>query len=125
MTVKHTKSKRKITSGRLRKHRKIKRFELGREYVPARLSDSEKRRKVRTMGGNEKTVALNIKYVNVNDNGITKKVEIKNVVENPANPHFVRRNIITKGSILETELGKVIVTSRPGQNGIVSAKLLK
>ncbi|MGC8851015.1 MAG: 30S ribosomal protein S8e, partial [Candidatus Micrarchaeia archaeon] len=36
-----------------------------------------------------------------------------------------RENIVTKGAIIETELGKAKVTSRPGQHGIVNAVLLK
>jgi small subunit ribosomal protein S8e len=42
------------------------------------------------------------------------------VRENPANPNYVQRNIITKGAILETDLGLVRVRSRPGQDGILS-----
>lgn len=58
----------------------------------------------------------------------TKKVfpsKILSVKENPANPHYVRRNIITKGAIIETEAGLARVTSRPGQDGIIQAVLLK
>ena len=36
----------------------------------------------------------------------------------------MRRNIINKGAIIDTGLGKAKVTSRPGQTGIVSAILL-
>jgi SSU ribosomal protein S8E len=51
--------------------------------------------------------------------------EIKNVVENPANPHYVRRNIINKGAVLETNMGKIKVTSRSGQNGALNGVLLE
>ncbi|MCI4362340.1 MAG: 30S ribosomal protein S8e, partial [Thermoplasmata archaeon] len=37
------------------------------------------------------------------------------------NPNYVQRNIVTKGAILETELGLVRVRSRPGQDGVVNA----
>ena len=77
------------------------------------------------MGGNEKMVTLSIKEVNVTDKkGKTKKTEIVDVIENSANPHLVRRNIITKGAVIETKLGKAKVTSRPGQEGAVSAVLV-
>ena len=33
-------------------------------------------------------------------------------------------NIITKGSVIQTEKGKAQVTSRPGQHGVVSAVLV-
>jgi small subunit ribosomal protein S8e len=46
-------------------------------------------------------------------------------VENPANPHYVRRNIITKGAVIKTELGNAKVTSRPGQDGVVNAALIE
>ena len=46
------------------------------------------------------------------------------VIENTANPNYVRQNIITKGSVIETEKGKAKVTSRPGQHGVVNAVLL-
>ena len=46
--------------------------------------------------------------------------KILNVVENSANPHLVRRNILTKGAIVETEMGKVKVTSRPGQDACLN-----
>ncbi len=124
MTVKQKRSKRKITSGRLHEHRKSRRSEIGRDYVPAHLSDKQKVKKIRTTGGNKKFVAIEVRYANIFVNDKAQKVEIKNVIENKANPHLVRRNIITKGAIIETDLGKAIVTSRPGQDGIVNAKIL-
>jgi small subunit ribosomal protein S8e len=50
---------------------------------------------------------------------------IKTVTDNPADRHFVRRNIITKGSVIETSKGKARVTNRPGQEGMVTAVLIK
>jgi small subunit ribosomal protein S8e len=46
------------------------------------------------------------------------------VKSNPANPFFARRNITTKGAVVETEIGDAVVTSRPGQDGLVNAKLI-
>jgi len=46
------------------------------------------------------------------------------VKSNPANPFYIRRNIVTKGAVIETELGDALVTNRPGQNGMVNAKLI-
>jgi SSU ribosomal protein S8E len=45
------------------------------------------------------------------------------VRQNPANPHYVQRNIMGKGSIVQTELGEAVITSRPGQDGVVNAIL--
>ena len=52
-------------------------------------------------------------------------MEIKDVLENPANPHYVRRDIITKGAIVITDIGKARITSRPGQHGVVNAVLIE
>jgi small subunit ribosomal protein S8e len=38
---------------------------------------------------------------------------------------FVRRKIITIGAIIKTELGLSKVTSRPSQDGVVNAVLIK
>jgi SSU ribosomal protein S8E len=47
------------------------------------------------------------------------------VLETPANREYARRGIIVKGAIIQTEMGKAVVTSRPGQDGAVNALLLK
>lgn len=66
-----------------------------------------------------------VKKINVADKqGKTTSTDILNVIENPANPNLVRRNIITKGTVVETKLGKVKITSRPGQEGSVNGVLL-
>jgi len=56
---------------------------------------------------------------------VTKKVEITGVIKNPSNVDFERRGIITKGTIIETTIGQAHVTSRPGQDGVVNAVLVK
>jgi small subunit ribosomal protein S8e len=57
-------------------------------------------------------------------NGETKKVKIETVEENGANPNYVRRNLLTKGAIVRTEIGRARIMSRPGQDGIINAVLL-
>jgi small subunit ribosomal protein S8e len=47
------------------------------------------------------------------------------VKKNAANPNYVQRNIINKGAVIQTEMGLAKVTSRPGQDGIVNAVLVK
>jgi small subunit ribosomal protein S8e len=49
---------------------------------------------------------------------------IENVVRNDANPNYVRRNIVTRGAVIETSEGEARVTSRPGQDGQVNAVLV-
>lgn len=82
---------------------------------------------VRTKGGNQKIALLATDAINVTDpkSGKTQRAELKTVVENPANIHYVRRNILTKGAVVETSAGKARVTSRPGQHGALSAVLLE
>jgi small subunit ribosomal protein S8e len=69
---------------------------------------------------------LKCELANVADpkSGTTKTVKIITVRDNPANPFYARRNITTKGAVIETELGDAVVTSRPGQEGIVNAVLV-
>ena len=52
------------------------------------------------------------------------RVKIVTVKENPANPHYVQRNIMTLGTVIETEKGLARITSRPGQVGVINAVLL-
>ena len=54
-----------------------------------------------------------------------KKTKILKVIDNATNNDYKRRGIITKGAVLETQEGKCKVVSKPGQNGIVNAILLK
>jgi small subunit ribosomal protein S8e len=119
-------SRRKITGGRYVSHRKKKKSEIGREQQITVLGKETKKR-VKTMGGNLKFRVLTTQKANVYDPNTkkTKNVNIKTVLENPANPHYVRRNIITKGAIIDTEAGKAKVTSRPGQDGVVNAIIIK
>ena len=118
-------SVRKVTGGRRRPAAMKRRAEIG--LAPADTHIGEDRRKViRTYGGNDKVRALKASVANVTDpkNGETKKVKIEKVEENGANPNFVRRNLLTKGAVIKTELGKARIMSRPGQDGVINAVLL-
>jgi small subunit ribosomal protein S8e len=119
------KSRRKITGGRLRLRRGKRKFEMGREQSETGIGQ-RRAKKIRVRGGNHKVRLFTAEYASVYDPKTkkAKKVKIKSVVENPANLHYVRRNIVTKGAVIETELGKARVTSRPGQDGNINAVLL-
>ncbi len=69
---------------------------------------------------------LRCEFANVGDprSGTTSRAKIITVKSNPANPFFARRNITTKGAVIETEVGDAVVTSRPGQDGVVNARLI-
>jgi len=119
------KSKRSETGRRIRYARGKRKSEIGREQHLTTIGPTTLK-KVRTKGKNQKTRAktTNIAYVIDPKNNKTTKTDILSVVENKANIHYVRRNIINKGAIIETKLGKARVTSRPGQTGTINAILL-
>jgi small subunit ribosomal protein S8e len=119
-------SVRKPSGGRRRFAHKKRKFEIGREVTMPVLG-AQKRKTIRTMGGHQKTRILNANVANVTDpaSGKSQLVEFTTVVENPANPHYVRRNILTKGAVVMTKLGKAKITSRPGQDGVLNAILVK
>ena len=126
MVIWHAERKRKVSGSKYEKLRDKRKRELGRNPALTKSDEKTKVVKVRTMGANEKLRALRTNEANVFDKKTNtyKKVKIKKVIENLANRHFARRSIITKGAIIETELGKAKVTSRPGQNGVVNAVLI-
>ncbi len=78
--------------------------------------------KKRARGGNIKLSLKKTSYASVLDPSTkkVKKVKILKVVKNPANRDYERR-----GAIIETELGTAKVRSRPGQDGVVNAILIK
>ena len=114
-------SRRKPTGGRLRPSRKKRRFEIARELQQATIGSGTVK-KYRVRGANRKLRILTTNTVNVFDPA-TKKIQPVKVVtvrENPANPNYVQRNVITRGAIVETEVGLVQIRSRPGQDGVLN-----
>ncbi len=128
MAVWHGKSGRKFTGGlrRTLRARMRRKREMGRLTVHTTLADKDERKIVRVRGGNMKVRLKKVAYANVADpkTGKVQKVKILSLVENKAHRHFIRSNVITKGAIIETELGKARVTSRPNQDGVVNAVLM-
>ena len=119
-----TKKGKKITGGKYIKQRKKKKGELAGQKRVIKLSGEEKRKSLRIRGGNKKTHLLRAKFVNVRDNGKTSKLEITKVVETPSNTFLARQNVITKGTIVETSKGKVRITNRPTQEGLINGVLV-
>lgn len=60
--------------------------------------------------------------VSINDtkSGKTSLGTIVSVIENESNPNYVRRNILVKGALIETDKGVVKITSRPGKDGVIN-----
>jgi small subunit ribosomal protein S8e len=119
------KAQRKKTGGRLHHARKKRKFEIGAEAQTTVIGKSRKKH-ARTRAANTKVRVLSADHANVVNpkNNQIKAAKITSVLENPSNPHYVQRNIITKGAIIQTELGRARVTSRPGQDGIINAVLI-
>ena len=118
--------RRKMTGGKIVAARGKRKFEMGREFAETRISEI-KRKNVHTMGGNRKVRLLQCNVANVTNpkDGKTASAQVERVLGNIANKHYVRRNILTKGSVIRTTLGTARVTSRPGQDGVVNAVLIE
>lgn len=116
--------KRKKTGGRKRAYRTKRLHELGSHPAETMLGETERKM---TSGRNrrEKAKLVSDKYVNVSDpsTGRTERLEILDVVSNPANVDYNRRGVITKGVIVRTENGLARIVSRPGQDGVLNAVL--
>ena len=112
------------SGGRRKKFRDKKLSHMGGGFASTKVSDKELKLKVRGRGGSYGVKLKKASLVNVvSKDGKVKKVAIKRVIESH-NPEFVRMNIITKGAVVETDLGKVKVTNRVGQDGVVNGVLL-
>jgi small subunit ribosomal protein S8e len=120
--------KRKPTGGRLNKSREKRRFELGSTPTESAIATKDELRKAtRGYGGNVKIRLDEAAFVNVIDpkTNTAKKVKLLKVKKNTSNVDYERRGVITKGALVETEVGDARVTSRPGQDGLLNAILLK
>ncbi len=107
------------TGGRKRKFCNKKLAQCGRVFTATKVSDKDVKVNVRKRGGNRAIRLKKAAFVNVVTSNGTKKVKIIGVIDSP-NPEYIRQNIITKGAVLNTEVGKVKVTNRVGQDGIVN-----
>ena len=123
MVTNQSRSNRKPSGARYKRLIVRRQHQSGGKPALTRVG-TERKRAVRTIGGNQKTQLLSAqKATVVGKDGKHQQATIQNVKENPANRHFVRRNILTKGTILETDKGLAKVTNRPGQDGVVHAVL--
>ncbi len=115
----------KITGGRRHPLRTRRKYETDR-YPNEAINGAQVTITRRVRGNNRKTALKTIDFVNLSTGDAkVKKVKILKVLENATNNDYKRRGIITKGAILETKEGKCRIISKPGQNGIVNAVLLK
>jgi small subunit ribosomal protein S8e len=117
----------KYTGGRLNPSRTRRKSEIDRYPNEPVLAKENKFVGRRVRGGNFKQAIKHIDFVNLNDNHNKKttKTKIIRVLENHANKDYERRGVLSKGAIVETELGIAKIVSRPGQHGSMNAILTK
>ena len=126
----HGISRRKPSGGRLKRpnrYRGKRRTEVSSVAQYAYIGEKDDRKMYRKNAGSLTARLLSANTVNVNlpKEGKTVKTTINSVIANDADPNFIRRNIVTKGSIVDTSMGKVKITSRPGMHGVISGILLE
>ena len=119
-------SKRKYTGKKYKHFRKKRKRELERFPINTIIGLPEKKKQQRVMGGNYKLKLFATSFINVTDQTTNKtsKVKILKFESNKASKDLNRRHVLTKGAVVETELGKVKITSRPGQHGVLSGILV-
>ncbi|MFW9833346.1 MAG: 30S ribosomal protein S8e [Candidatus Thorarchaeota archaeon] len=125
MGVWHRRSTRTSTGARLRRFRGKRKHQLGRTPTETVMGEP-KRRTIDSRQKAKKTPALRLNMVNVTDRSknVTYRAELQDVEKNPANMDYQRRKVITRGTIIKTSKGRAMVTSRPGQGGILNAVLI-
>lgn len=115
---------RKISGGRYKKPKKKKL--TGRQNQARIVKIGDKKTKLLNgRGKTSKLVSFFGNEANIIVKGKSKKTTIKNVVETPSNTFLARQNILVKGAIIETELGKAKITNRPSQEGNIQAILVE
>jgi len=116
--------KRKPTGGRKKISRGRRKFEKGGPTIEV-VTGEPYRVVERVRGGNLKVRLYSTDTAQVSDpkTGKAQVSKILRVIKNPANLDYNRRGVITKGTMIETELGAAKVTSRPSQTGVINAVL--
>ena len=124
MAISQLRSNRKKTGGRYKRIKGKKKAYNGSLPAMTRIGPISARVR-RVLGGNVKPRLLCTDTVNVADNGKVSKDSVVSVLENTANRNYIRRNVLTKGAVVELKSGKkAIITSRPGQSKVLNAKVI-
>lgn len=118
------KSGKKASGGRYKNPKKKGKDNRNRQERTTKIG-KKKIKLIRTKGGNSKLTSTLLDSANIIINKKAKKTIIKNVLETPSNTFLARQNILIKGAIIETELGKARITNRPSQEGQIQAIILK
>ena len=125
----HGISRRKSSGGRLKRpssYRGKRRTEISSEKQFTMIGDTS-RKVYRKRSGSQSVRVLFDTTINVADKKTGKVIQatLQSVSENAADPNYVRRNIMTKGAVVETDKGLVRITSRPGSHGVINGVLIE
>ena len=125
----HGISRRKPSGGRLKRpssYRGKRRTEISSEKQFTMIGDTS-RKVYRKRSGAMSVRVLFDTTINVADMKTGKGIQatLQSVSENAADPNYVRRNIMTKGAVMETDKGLVRITSRPGSHGVINGVLIE
>jgi small subunit ribosomal protein S8e len=117
---------RKLTGGRKVAMRGRRKYEIDR-YPNEAVAGPDQIIVRRTRGSNTKIAFKSVEFANIidRDSKRVSKSKILSVTKNPANKDYERRGVISKGANIETEMGTAVVVSRPGQDGVINAILVK
>ena len=115
----------KGTGGRRGRRTDKKLRYVGGAFTATKVGKEDKKHLRHARGNVYKIKLRSAHFINVlGKDGKMKKVALRTVLETPDNRHHARQNIMTKGAIVDTEAGKVKVTNRVGQDGVVNGRLL-
>ena len=112
------------TGGRRRSFNDKRLAHVGGVFTATKVVKEDVRTTRRLRGGNSRMKIKKAVMINAVTPTGTKQAKMSKVLQSH-NPEFVRMNIITKGTVVETDLGKVRITNRVGQDGIVNGVLVK
>ena len=86
----------------MKHHRGKRRTEISSENQFAYVGEVEQRKNYRKTAGSQTVRLLSAHEINVNNpkEGKTVRATINGVIENDADPNYVRRNIVTKGAVV-------------------------
>ncbi|MFA4983149.1 MAG: 30S ribosomal protein S8e [Candidatus Micrarchaeia archaeon] len=114
----------KGSGGKRGKHSDKKLHMLGGTFTATKVGEKDVSYRKNVRGSGMKIKLKTAKFINVLTKEGMKKVGLRTVLETPDNRHHARQNILTKGAVVDTEIGKVKVTNRVGQDGVVNGKLI-
>jgi len=125
MVIVQARSKRKPSGGRNTSAFTKRKSRKGEKPTLTKMGE-KKIRVVRERGGSTKLRTAQTEFINAFDSKNKKyiKLKIEKVLSNPANRHYARRNIITKGTLVKTDKGDVKITNRPGQEPTLNGVLV-